>query len=182
MSDKTPRYSADSISLVPPSKEHAEQVMAIKAEMLQNKDSLDGWAGLQKVDTYDEWLDFETRYKAEGLVPSQVYLAIRDGDQKVVGVIDYRYPLNEALIIHGGNIVYSVRPSERKKGYASQILAQVLPICRASGEKEVLLTCKDGNIASQKVIIKNGGIEEKELISIDESQKVPGFKRFWIKL
>lgn len=69
------------------------------------------------------WIDFEDRLKAkyrDEYVPSEVFLAVRQHDSHVVGIIDFRHPLSDFLFNYGGNIGYSVRPSERQKGYASE--------------------------------------------------------------
>ncbi|MDU4976193.1 MAG: GNAT family N-acetyltransferase, partial [Hungatella hathewayi] len=122
--------------LVKPSKQYAEQVMSYKEEMLENGDSFDGCAGLEDVHSFGEWIDFETRLKAkykDGYVPSEVFLAIRQRDNHIVGMIDFRHPLSDFLFNFGGNIGYSVRPSERQKGYATEMLRLILPICRKFG-------------------------------------------------
>lgn len=54
-------------------------------------------------------------------------------------------------------------PSERRKGYASEMLKLILPICLEFGESKVLITCDKENLASQRTIIKNGGISENEV-------------------
>ena len=169
--------------LVRPSKQYADQVMLYREEMLQNGDSFDGCAGLEEVQSFEEWIDFETRlrekYKSE-YVPSEVFLAVREKDNYVVGIIDYRHPLSGFLLCFGGNIGYSVRPSERQKGYASEMLRLILPICREFGEDKVLLTCDKKNEASQKTIIKNGGVLEKEItdtVGLSESGII---QQYWI--
>lgn len=75
-----------------------------------------------------------------------------------VGRISIRHQLNDSLRIMGGHIGYDTRPSFRGRGIASEMLRLAIPVARSLGLKSVLLTCNDSNIASIKVIEKNGGI------------------------
>ena len=173
------------LKLVRPTWEYAEQVMAYKAEMLANNDSFDGCAGLEDVGSFAEWIDFEDRLKRNygaGYVPSEVFLAVRTEDDKVVGIMDYRHPLSPFLLQYGGNIGYSVLPSERRKGYASEMLKSMLDICRRFGEEKVLLTCDPANIASRRTIQKNGGQLENEVIDEAGLSESGMIQRYWITL
>lgn len=169
------------LDLIKPGELYADQVMEYRQEMLQNGDSLDGCAGLEDVGSFSEWVDFETRLKnkyKEGYVPSEVYLAVRREDGRLVGIIDFRHPLSDYLLKYGGNIGYSVRPSERQNGYATEMLGLILPICRASGEGKVLVVCDKDNEASRRTILHNGGVLENEV------QELSGeiIQRYWITL
>ena len=78
-----------------------------------------------------------------------------------------------------GNIAYSIRPEERKKGYATELLHLLLIKCEELGKKEVCVSCLKNNIASQKVILHNAGKLEKEFFFSKQGYIV---ERFQIKL
>jgi predicted acetyltransferase len=116
-----------------------------------------------------------------GLVPQNVYwLVRRDASGPViVGASRLRHTLNATLEDVGGHIGYDVRPSERRRGYGTLLLALTLPRARALGLPRVLLTCYAENVASARIIEKNGGVLASQSVSPRTGTLV---SRYWIEL
>ena len=168
-----------------PTLEYKAQVMDYRKNFLENGQSFDGCAGLEDVEDYNEWLDFDNRLSkkyGDSYVPSTVYLGIRESDNKVVGMIDCRHDLSDFLLNYGGNIGYSVLIDERRKGYAKEMLRLVLDKYKEEGKNKVLLTCDKDNIASVKTIVANGGILENEVKDEYKLGKSGTIQRYWINI
>jgi len=114
----------------------------------------------------------------EGWVPGSTFWLIRD-DKVIVGTSSLRHKLTEHLRNIGGHIGFNIRPSERRKGYGTAILALTLEKAKELRLKRVLVTCDDNNIASAKIIEKNGGILEDKYCN-DELEQPK--RRYWIEL
>lgn len=110
-------------------------------------------------------------------VPSDIFFLVNNKSKRILGAIDIRYSLNDYLYNYGGNIGYGIRPTERKKGYATEMLKLALGICREKGMEKVLITCKSSNVASAKTMAKNGAVFENEVLENDVL-----IQRYWIKL
>ena len=113
----------------------------------------------------------------EGYVPGSTFWMVKDG--RVIGTVNIRHRLNEALRDFGGHIGYSIRPSQRRKGHGTRMLAMALREARRLGIRRALVTCDSENVASARVIVKNGGIFESESHS-DRAGRVT--RRYWIEL
>ncbi|MBN2222097.1 MAG: GNAT family N-acetyltransferase [Vallitaleaceae bacterium] len=168
------------LNLVIPKKEHLRLIAEYKEEFLINGDSMDGTAGLRDYDDFSLWLrDVQKNEHKEsvrkGLVTATSYLAIRKADERLIGMIQIRHELNEYLLHCGGHIGYSVRKSERRKGYAKEMLALALQECRRLNLKKVLVTCDSENIASAKTILANGGVLENV---VEDEERFT--ERYWI--
>lgn len=79
-------------------------------------------------------------------------------EEKLIGLLNIRYDLPKNLLEKYGNIGYGVRPSERRKGYATAMLQYALSICKEKGLKQVILGCYKDNFASSAAIKRNGGV------------------------
>ena len=172
----------EKIILVKPDLSYEDEITKYKEESLKENPLINGSAGLNRFSSIEDWLEELKKRSSEatvpeGLVPSSTYLGVREKDNYIVGMIDIRHYLNKYLTQVGGNIGYSVRKSERNKGYAKRMLKLALEKCKDLKIKKVLITCDEDNIASEKVIL-SANAKFEDIRSLDGKN----IKRFWIDL
>ncbi len=110
-------------------------------------------------------------------VPGSTFWLVSE-NKKVIGVVNIRHRLTKELLNNGGHIGYGIRPSERRKGYATSLLSLSLEKAKELGIKKALVVCHQNNIGSKKTILKNGGSPDTDYIEEDGNI----IKRFWFKL
>lgn len=165
------------IILVKPNLELKEKALNYRKEHFQHGETIIYGSELfDKTESYEEWLSSVTlntnpETVNENWVVTDTFFAIRKSDDKIIGIIDLRHTLNEFLK-DLGNCGYSVRPSERKKGYATEMLHQLLQVAKKTEMKELLISVEKENIASRKVIQKNGGEYERSFSFENEAADV----------
>ena len=171
------------IKLIEPTIEYEEDIWKFRQEILDSDDN-DKFAGcgtLDRCSSAKEWIEnckliSDKETCPSDKVPSNVYIAIRLSDNKIVGIIDLRHHINHPILsTWGGHIGYYVRPDERKKGYGKEMLRLNLINAQKIGIKKVLVTCNVDNLASERTIIANGGIFESFIEVGNETMK-----RYWI--
>lgn len=130
------------------------------------------WSSPEGFDSYVSQLlaqSLEEAPRREGFVPATVLWWI-DGHE-FLGRLSLRHRLTAHLVEWGGHIGYDIRASARRRGHATAMLRAALPIARDMGIDAVLITCDGDNIASRRVIEKNGGVFEDQ-----RGKKL----RFWV--
>ena len=156
-----------------PCDEYEQKAIEFIQEFYDHQSEINGTGGLDdylKTASYAEWLkkvmrDLDIANIPDGRVPAYTYFYVREEDDKIIGMINIRLALNEFLRSEGGHIGYSIRPSERKKGYGTSMLREALSFCKIIGLREIIITCDKINIASSAMIKSCGGVLESEFYS-----------------
>lgn len=126
---------------------------------------------------FDFYLEhLELKEAAENRVPDSVFFLLDEERNRLLGAVNIRHYLNDALLKEGGHIGDGIRPSERRKGYATEMIRLALVECKKLGIDKVLMTCSKENIGSVRSIVKNGGVLENEFINSDGDVE----QRYWI--
>jgi len=160
-----------------------EEIRAYRKEFLDNNDSLDGCSGLEDYEDIVKWIELCRLTQKEETKPNpdwvtaDTYMLVNQGENRILGMINFRHELSANLAERGGHIGYSVRPNERQKGYAKLMLSLCLDFCKNRGLERVLVTCNDDNIGSIRTIEHCGGVFERSGI-----QDGVTYLRYWIAL
>ena len=166
----------------PTIKRKDQAIEYIQEHILYNSD-INGSGSLDKgYINYEEWLKNNELKKLpetcpKNICPGYTYFLIREEDDKIIGMINIRYNLNESMLMYAGHIGYGIRPTERQKGYSKINLYLGLLKSKEIGLEKVLLTATDNNPASYKTILSLGGILENKIHDNEEDVMLG---RYWI--
>jgi predicted acetyltransferase len=169
------------ILLVPPTEKYRESFLRGLREF--RHEGLPWWVGSDLDAAEQDFAAFVARKSAdssrrtETLVPKTHLWAV--AEEQFVGRISIHHELNDELRVEGGHIGYDTVPSFRGRGVATEMLRQALPLARALGLTEVLLTCNDTNVASIRAIERNGG-SLRETKALDTNRPLKRY--YWITL
>ena len=138
---------------------YEDSIRDYRNAFLERGDTLHGTEGLIKYEDPREWIEHVTDYKdpekiSDEYVPATQYPLIEEGSDKILGMVSVRQYLNDYLEKYAGHIGYSIAPDERRKGYATRMLALALEKCREIGLERVLVTCSRDNEGSRRTILK----------------------------
>ena len=161
-------------------KQLGEMIDEWRADQELNHTNSSPWAIFKNdyhdFDYYLEHLEIKT--ETNGRVPDSVFFLLDNDRDRLLGAVNIRHYLSDALLKEGGHIGDGIRPSERRRGYGTEIVRLALIECRKLGITKVLMTCDKDNVASAKTIIKNGGVLENEFVNSEGNIE----QRYWIAL
>ena len=171
------------LKLVEPSLHYADQLLSYQKESMALAHHIPGSNGLMDFAEISDWLKYLEDKKTPELRPAghvqdSTYLCIRTLDRRLVGMVNIRHELNDYLFHFGGHIRYSIRPGDRGRGYGVLQLKLALAECANLSISPVLLTCRDDNQISCRVIQKCGGALE----DVRTSPEGENMQRWWIAI
>lgn len=174
------------IKLIKPNKEYYNEYKDMMDEWNMEGSRITPWPLHLKYHTeeyFEEMLarveEVERGENLDGYAASTTYWLYEDENNKILGASNLRHYLTERGLKYWGHIGYGIRPSERRKGYATELLILTLNEAMKKGINKVLLGAYTGNIGSWKVMEKCGGILDS--IVIEEETGLP-IKKYWITL
>ena len=145
------------ISLVEPNEKYLQSYIEAYREYLDNNVSSIIFNDATRTDIFEKYINYKyERNLPTNRVGAHYFWLVDDERDYFIGKITIRHCLNEALEKYGGHIGYGIRYSEWNKGYGTQMLKMALDEAKNIGLTKVLITCDDDNIASARVMEKNG--------------------------
>ena len=167
------------IRLVKLSEQYKDQLFEMMDEWTAANEKIVPYA-IRKNDYHDfEFYleNLEIKEEMDGKVPDTTLFCL-DLDRNIfVGAVNIRHYLTEAMLLNGGHIGDGIRPSERRKGYATKMIGLALEECKKLGLDKVLMVCDKNNAGSAKSIMNNGGVLENEVVVNGVTEQ-----RYWIDL
>ena len=167
------------IRLVKLSEQYKDQLFEMMDEWTRVDEKIVPYA-IRKNDYHDfEYYleNLEIKEEMDGKVPDTTLFCLDEDRNIFVGAVNIRHYLNEAMLLNGGHIGDGIRPSERRKGYATKMIGLALEECKKLGIDRVLMVCDKNNVGSAKSIMNNGGVLENEVVVNGVTEQ-----RYWIDL
>ena len=162
-----------------PSMERKDEIIDYINEFVEYGSNVNGTGSLDKIlegytfeEALERCLNMAKKEYAEkvGRCQGKTFLLVRESDNKIVGTINVRWNLNEAMLQFGGHIGYEIRPTERRKGYNKINLYLGMIEARKVGLEKVMLDCDVNNLGSDRTLKALGG--KLERTEIDPSDGI----------
>jgi predicted acetyltransferase len=172
----------EQVALVKPTVTLREAYLSFYQEWKDSGEQMVPWVISKEPDDFEVMLQFLLEHETggnvpEGWVPSTTYWLVSES-KRIVGAVNIRHSLTGYLLNCGGHIGYGIRPTDRRKGYATKLLSLALEKTRRLGIRKALVVCDEDNTASERTIIKNGGVQDMSYTEANGNV----IKRFWIAL
>ncbi|MCR5251471.1 MAG: GNAT family N-acetyltransferase [Lachnospiraceae bacterium] len=173
-----------SLRLIKLTKEYETQLKEMieewKADIIANNTNHSPWVIFKNdCNDFEHYLEtLETKEETDSWVPDSVFFLLDTERNILLGAVNIRHFLKGELLRTGGHIGDGIRPSERRKGYGTEMIRLALIECRRLDLDRVLMVCNKDNIASARSILKNGGVLEYEFTEPDGSVE----QRYWIEI
>lgn len=161
-----------------PSFERKDEIIEYINEFVEYNSEINGTGSLDKIIegyTFEQALarclsmEDENYAKKINRCQSKTFLLIRENDNRIVGTINVRWNLTEAMKRFGGNIGYGIRPTERRKGYNKINLYLGMQEAQKLGLDRVMLDCDVNNLGSDRTLKALGGILERTEVDPEDN-------------
>ena len=161
-----------------PSFERKDEIIEYINEFVEYNSEINGTGGLDKIIegyTFEQALarclsmEDENYAKKINRCQSKTFLLIREKDNRIVGTINVRWNLTEAMKRFGGNIGYGIRPTERRKGYNKINLYLGMQEAQKLGLDRVMLDCDVNNLGSDRTLKALGGVLERTEVDPEDN-------------
>ena len=167
------------IQLIIPNEAYLRSYAEACSEYTEHQISTYSFTDPSSCDIFEKFDNYRNeRHLRPDRVGEDCYWLVDDEKRRFLGEVKIRHRLNDALLLRGGHIGYGVRCSEWNRGYGTMLLALALDKARELRISPVLVTCNDDNLASARVIEKNGfTLENKVLAPQDGQYRLT--RRYW---
>ncbi|MHB1955950.1 MAG: GNAT family N-acetyltransferase [Sulfobacillus sp.] len=170
------------VYLIEPTVELEKEYLSFYEEWVDSGESMIPWVISKDPSDFPQMIKFlmqsaQADGVPDGWVPASTYWLV-DHERTILGAVNIRHRLTEHLFNAGGHIGYGIRPSQRRKGYVTELLRLSLEKAKEFGITRALVVCNQTNTGSEKVIRNNGGAQDQSFV--DENGNL--LLRFWIEL
>lgn len=177
------KVAMNKLIFIKPSEKYIDEIRAYRQAFIDDGGHFNGDSGLRKFEDINAWIEQCNFMENKETVPNpnwveaEQFMLVNEGENRILGMINFRHYLNDYLAEYAGHIGYGVCPSERRKGYAKVMLSLCLNKCHERGLDKVLITCDEDNEASRRAILACGGVFDRKAI---EDKEI--LERYWIML